>query len=1036
MKIINYSINKFITIISIFLLLFIFGVISLMNVPIQLVPTVEKPEISISTTWAGASPEEIEREIIIRQEDKLKSLEGLETMESISIEGRGTITLELDPKQNISTSIIQVSNLLDQVKDIPFDADRPTIKSVSSEKSPIAWFILKSKNQKKDIFKYKNFVEENIKTQFERIKGVGESGVRGGQSKEIHIAIDTNRIALAGLSLIEIANTLKNSNIDISSGFIEEGKRKYLARTTGETNSLQELENLVIKKQGNNFIRLGQISTISLEHEDSNYIVRHLGEDAIALNVIKESGANTIEVQKELLITMKKLNNSILKEEGLYLTNVYTDTTYINNSISVVRNNLIFGAILAIIVLLVFLKSFKSTFIIAIAIPSSVIISFIVFQLLDRSINLISLAGISFAIGMVLDNSLVVLENIFSKIENGYTNIKEAAIDGATEVSGAILASTLTTVAVFVPIFFLSNEIGQLFKDIAISISISVILSLIVSLTLVPGLAAKMLKVNSETKINSSWINEINIFFQRIGKIFSDFVINLLRKILINFTRLTKTIVIVLICSITITYLIFPKAEYLPEGNRNLIISILIPPQGYNIKKIKEIGLKAENKIRNLWGNNYEGNKKISSFFFVARPKSVFMGAVAENPKNIRKLIPELKKAGSNIPGFINIVTQSSLFSRSIGERRAIDINIKGRNYGSIIEVSRILFSKLKDQFPNYQIRPKPSLSNSNPEIIIDPIQLNLKEVDLTVKELGLITNIILDGAKVSKFNFDGKEIDIRLRGDSPNDINSNNLNTKFIFHNGKLFPLNYVSNISIKNSPQQINHIERERTIKLQISPDESVNIESALSELETFLDSSEVKSLMSSKELSLEVEGITGKLSEAKKSLSKNFIYALIISFFLLASLFQSFVYPLIVLIIVPLSSFGGLIGLKLVNFIIYEPLNMMTMLGFIILLGIVVNNSILIVYKSLNNIRQGIEPISSVLSSVRDRIRPIFMTTLTTSFGLLPLAIFSGSGSELYRGLGIVILSGLLISTFFTLFLTPMMIIALNKFFKINN
>ena len=449
MKIINYSINKFITIISVFLLLFIFGLISLVNVPIQLVPTVEKPEISIVTSWSGASPEEIEREIIIRQEDKLKSLEGLESMESVSIEGKGTITLELNPKQNVSTSIIQVSNLLDQVKDIPVDAERPTIKSVSSERSPIAWFILKSKNQKKDIFKYKDFVEENIKTQFERIKGVGESGVRGGRSKEIHIVIDTNRIALAGLSLIEIANILQNSNVDISSGFIEEGKRKYLARTTGETTSLKELEDLVIKKQGNNFIRLGQISKITLEYEDSNYIVRHLGEDAIALNIIKESGANTIEVQKELLITMEQLNNSILKKEGLYLTNVYTDTTYINNSISVVRNNLIFGAILAIIVLLVFLRSFKSTFIIAIAIPSSIVISFIVFQLLDRTINLISLAGISFAIGMVLDNSLVVLENIFSKIENGCTDIKKAAIEGATEVSGAILASTFDNSSCF-----------------------------------------------------------------------------------------------------------------------------------------------------------------------------------------------------------------------------------------------------------------------------------------------------------------------------------------------------------------------------------------------------------------------------------------------------------------------------------------------------------------------------------------------------------------------------------------------------------
>ena len=393
------------------------------------------------------------------------------------------------------------------------------------------------------------------------------------------------------------------------------------------------------------------------------------------------------------------------------------------------------------------------------------------------------------------------------------------------------------------------------------------------------------------------------------------------------------------------------------------------------------------------------------------------MGAVAENPKNIRKLIPELKDAGSNIPGFINIVTQSSLFSRSIGERRAIDINIQGKQLWFYNWCIKNFIHKTQNQFPIIRLDQNP-VKQLNPEIIIDPIQLNLKEVNLSVKELGLITNIILDGAKVSKFNLDGKEIDIRLRGNSPYNINSNNLNTKFIFHNEKLFPLNYVSNISIKNSPQQINHIERERTIKLQISPDESINIESALKDLENFLDTNEIKSLISANKLSIGVKGITGNCLKLKFSWQK-FYLCIYYKFFLLASLFQSFLYPIIVLVIVPLSSLGGLIGLKLVNFIIYEPLNMMTMLGFVILLGIVVNNSILIVYQSLNNIRKGIEPVASVISSVKNRIRPIFMTTLTTSFGLLPLAILSGSGSELYKGLGIVILSGLIISTLFTLY-----------------
>ena len=304
----------------------------------------------------------------------------------------------------------------------------------------------------------------------------------------------------------------------------------------------------------------------------------------------------------------------------------------------------------------------------------------------------------------------------------------------------------------------------------------------------------------------------------------------------------------------------------------------------------------------------------------------------------------------------------------------------------------------------------------------------------MTADELGLITNIILDGARISKYNDNGKEIDIKLRGNSPKNISSNMLSTRFIYNKNKFFPLSFVSDISIINSPQQINHVERDRTIKLQVSPDEKSNIEDALDLIRKSINTEYINKFIIDNNIEINLRGIAGKLEEAKSSLSKNFIYALLISFFLLSSLFQSFIYPLIVLTIVPLSSLAGIYGLKIMNIFSYEPLNMLSMLGFIILLGIVVNNSILIVYKSLNNIREGLSPTDSVKFAVKKRIRPIFMTTLTTSFGLLPLAIIPGAGAELYRGLAVIILSGLLISTIFTLFLTPMAIIVINRFFKI--
>ena len=644
MNFIDYSVKKFITIISIFLLSFIFGLISLQSIPIQLVPTVEKPKITIRTNWQGASPEEIEREIVIRQEDKLKSLEGLELMESTSIENQATIKLELKEGRNIESTLIQVSNLLAQVKDIPTDSDKPTIKSISSDRSPIAWFILKAKKENINIFEYKDFAEDYIKTRFERVEGVGESGIRGGRFKEVQIDIDTNKLAFLEVSLLDIVNEIKKNNIDISSGVIEEGKRKYTARTTGEIKSINDLKKIIIKEDNNNYISLGDISKINIGYEDENYIVRHLGENAIAINVIKETGANTIEVHKELLVAMNELNDGPLKKENLILTNVYSDTTYIDASISSVKQNLFLGALLAILVLLFFLKSMKTTLIIALAIPISTVSSFIIFDFMGRTLNLISLAGISFAVGMVVDNSLVVLENIFSKFESGVRDPKKAAIEGAKEVAGAILASTMTTFAVFLPILFLSSEIGQLFKDIALSISISIIISFFVSLTFIPGLASKILDYDSLSDLGTK--KKLFTKFDNIGLFFNQKINSLLSIILQKSENLLKFLIIILSSTLLLFFLTFPKLEYLPEGNRNLIISVLIPPQGYNIDKIRKIGSDAESKIKKFWQKNYKGEDKIKSFFFVARPKSVFMGAVADDPKNIKKLIPVLKNAG------------------------------------------------------------------------------------------------------------------------------------------------------------------------------------------------------------------------------------------------------------------------------------------------------------------------------------------------------------------------------------------------------
>ena len=1029
MKLVESSVKRPVAVAVAVIFVILFGSISLFNIPVQLTPDVDNPKITVDTVWIGASPFEVESEIVDKQEEELKNVEGLVELTSESSEDRGTVVLEFEVGADLDSKLVKVSNKLDQVKEYPDDADNPIISSVDVRSSAIAWFILKplpgSGNQE-NIYNYHDFADEFIKPRLERVSGVGSSNIFGGWEREIQVVFNPNELAIRGITIRELADAVSRENENYSGGSFDEGKRKYVVRTVGEYLSTEDVENVVIKNENGSSVYVRDVAEVKLGYKDPDYAVRQNGEPAIAINALKESGANTIDVIKGLQEEVERLNSGLLKDNGLYLYNVYEESGYIRNAIDLVKRNLVIGGLLAISVLFVFLRSGSSTLIVASAIPISIIGTFVLMALLGRTINVISLAGMSFAVGMVIDNSIVVLENIYRHMQMGKTRLR-AAYDGTVEVWGAVLASTLTTAAVFLPIIFVKEQAGQLFRDIAIAIGVSVILSLIVSITVIPTAASMILNI-AENIGKSRYL--VLSFFYKCARNVSSFTLSSVNLIIHNSRLRIMVIVVFTVGSLLFSYLLVPKTEYLPTGNRNLIFGILIPPPGYNINEFISIGEQIESDLSPYFAENSDTEvgrdkfPKIRNFFYVARGRQVFMGAVAEDQRKVRELIPLMQASLFKIPGMFAVITQSSLFRRALGEGRSIKIQITGSDLEELVDVARKVFFAAMEAIPDAQLRPIPSLNLGNPELQLVTDRERASDVGLSNQELGFSVRSLVNGVKVSDYIINGQEIDLVIKGEDKFSSRTQNIEDIVVYtQNGKLVTLGSIADIELTNGPERIDHFERERTIAIQVNPPEKVSLETAIDKIQNEVLTPLKGSGQIPADFNVLLTGTADKLTKTREALQWNFLLAVVISFLLMSSLFESFLYPLVIMFSVPLASLGGFIGLRILNFFTYQPLDILTMLGFVILIGIVINNAILIVHQSLNFMRnEGLPPDQAIIQSVNSRIRPILMSTTTSVFGMMPLVISPGAGSELYRGLGSVIVGGLVFSTIFTLFLVP--------------
>lgn len=1055
MNLIKLAIERPIAILSAVLMVLLFGIVALQTIPIQLTPDVDKPVIEVRTFWPGAAPEEVEREITNRQEDKLKGLEGLSEMTSRSETGSSTVTLEFDISTNMDRALLLVANRLDQVSGYPDEADEPTLSTSGSNDNAIAWFMLQAlPGNDRPIHTYRDFAEDVVQDRLERVPGIGSSNLYGGGERELQVTVSPESLARYRLTVSQVVQKLREANAAITGGDVDEGKRRYVVRTEGDFESPEDVASVVLRSETDpvtgqvSRVTVADIANVSYGYKDPDAFIRVLGKSGMAMNVVRETGANVIETMIGIRAAVNELNESALPSQGLKLTQVYDETVYIESSIDLVINNIYVGGALAAFVLMVFLRSVRATLVVSLAIPVSVVGSFVAMAALGRSLNVVSLAGIAFAVGMVVDAAIVVLENVYRLYQTGKSR-REAAYLGASQVWGAVLVSALTTVMVFIPILIMDLEIGQLFRDIAVAISVAVTLSLIVAVTVIPALSSKLLGKNNGQSITLMRIPVIDDIAEGFVSMVTGFVRLVLRS------KIVAVLTVALMCggAGTFAYSFLPKLSYLPEGNQNFVFGMVLPPPGYNLDTTSEIASGIEDSIKPLWASeklrSIEEEKAwkasgaykpdpdapplMERFFYVATRATTFLGAIAVDPDRPSELIPVLQGPVFREPGTYGFVTQPSIFGRATSGT-SIDLDISGPDLETIIGVALPAFGMISQAMPQsegYQHRPIPGLELGAPEVRVIPDRTKLADNGVTARELGDSVDAFNDGLRVAEITIEGKRIDLTLKGPSEYVNATQGIDTlPVVTQTGQILLAESLANVVVTSGPTEIRHIERSRTITLQIKPPSGVALEEAMDTLrDKVVQPLEARGLPPG--IKLDISGTADQLTETWEQMQLDLMMALVIVYLVMAVLFESFIYPLIIMLSVPLAAAGGVGGLKALNVYLsfsgkFQELDMLTLLGFVILIGIVVNNAILLVHQTLYHLRdEGMAVGDAIIEATRNRIRPIFMSTLTSVVGMLPLVLFPGAGSELYRGLGSVVVGGLSLSAVLTLLIIPPML-----------
>ena len=1022
------------------LVICVFGISALFQVPKQMIPDLDARVVSVRTSWPGATPQDVEKEIIIEQEDYLRNIPNLERMISESDTGSGRIELEFPHGIELNDVLIRVNNALSQVPSYPENVDEPRIVTTSTSNNPFMFFRATpaaGNPQHVDMNIMRDFLIDNVATEIERVPGVAEVEVWGGAERQIKVYVDPVKLAERRISVAQLRDALRNRNRDVSGGDLDAGKRRYIVRTLGRFETIDDIEQLIVARRSGVPIRLQEVGYAELDSFEVRNVSYANGQPNITIGVRRMIGANVVEVMDQVMETVEELNQGLLPKHGLQMALTSEDVQYVRDAVKVVGQNLLIGAGLTTVVLYLFLASTPATLIGALGIPICTIVAFFGLMVTGRTINVISLAGVAFAIGMTLDNSIVVLENVYRHFTAGKNRI-EAAILGVKEVWPAVLASTLTTMFVFLPIVFIKEEAGQLYSDIAIAISASILMSMIVAISLVPAAASRFL---SAPKTPRGFIGVLH----RSGQKLADVLLGLVAWIINGPVRRVLFVAGVILVSFLIITGLTPKAEYLPEGEEKKIFAFMFSPPGYNIDTMDTIIRELNEYFVPFVGADPEdfatGKAPVPALnFFIgyARAGNVLLIPEVTDRSQVDALVEATAERFKQVPGVRSFASKGSIFASNLGGSRSINVDISGTELQPLFAAGLSAFLRAKEIFDNPQVRPQPSsLSLGQPILEIRPDWERAAELNIDTTDLGYTIWAFTDGAFIDEFFLNDDKIDMFLYSTSgsvnrPSDVNHVLLHAG----DGQIVPLSAIAKVEETVSIGTIRRVDGKRTITLSIIPPRDVPLEVGAERVQTQL----IQYLNSAGKIdpsvSMKVSGANDRLKATRDALSDNFIIAIIVSYLLLVAIFSHWGYPLLILLTVPLGISGGIVGLWLLNFIgaelprfgfaaVQQPFDVITMLGFVVLIGTVVNNPILLVEKSLRNLKAGMNTIDAVLESTRSRLRPIVMSTTTTVFGLSPLVFHPGAGTELYRGLGAIVLFGLLFSSLVTITFMPALI-----------
>lgn len=981
----------------------LFGLTSIASLPIQLLPTIEEPQISVANFWRAAAPEEMEANIVEPQENVLRNTPGITSLNSFIGRGTGFVNLTFAIGTDIQTAKLDVINNLTQAPPRPGDALEPRVNVGGGGQTPGAASLLirvLPDNPNRELSSYQKLIEDQVQPRLSRIPGVSQVDLQGEQPRELHVSFDSYRAAALGIEINDIISTISRAS-DTSGGFADVGRRQYTVRFVGKFEPT-ELNELIVGRSNDRPIYLSEVADVEIVPRRQDGFTLRNGYPAYYITVQRDYDANTVSILDDINEAIVELNENVLHDAGLEMDLSFDASIHIRRAISLVRSNLGIGLLLAIGILYFLMRSRRATFLVTATVPLSVLVAFVALRLFDKSLNVISLAGLAFSVGLVMDAAIVTLENIVRCREDGLSR-HDAVTKGTRQISGALFASTVTSVAIFVPVLFMQGMEGQLFQDLALTIAVAVSASFLIAITVLPVAAKYFLRKEDDDPLVHWW----------------DQVTNLVMRLTATPLRCRSWIVGILGGSFLVIFLLIPKANLLPQAPSDSLNAFFAMPPGGTVEMVKtEIAGTIVERLRPYMEHEQEPYIRGYNLSSFGSFNALFI--YPQDPNRIEEMIGIVRdEVLVDLPDTQAFVRRSSLLNFGFDGGRSINIDLQGPEINALSDVAMRAMPIISEAIPGAQVRPQPTLQIAEPELQLIPNDRRITAAGLDRSAVATMVRALTSGAFVGEY-FDGNDrMDMILKGpkwESPEELAAIPIATPL----AGIQTIGELTEIRRTVGPTQLLRVNGQRTLTLSVTPPPEMTVEEALDTLRDVVGP-QLFEIMPA-EVSLAYRGTADRLEGAFSAMKSNLAIAAIVLFLILAAMFRSLRDAGLVMLSMPLAVAGGVLSLRALNLVTAQAMDLLTTIGFLILLGLVVNNAILLIMQTRTGQRDGMERSAAVARAVRVRARPIYMSTLTSIFGMLPLMIVPGVGSQIYRGLATVIIGGMFVSAIFTLILMP--------------